>query len=63
MKLRFIVHPEKGTEHGKWTGSEVYGVFDTQELNSPTLILLHETREAAQRHCDRLNDEEARRKE
>lgn len=62
MKYRFIVSPEKGTEHGKWTGKQVYYVLDNQVPNSPRLILSHDSEEAAQRHCDRLNDEEAGKK-
>ncbi|MFK0092896.1 hypothetical protein [Pseudomonas sp. NPDC090592] len=63
MKPRFVVLPEKGIENGKWTGKLVYEVHDTQGLHSPTIIFSHDSEESAQRHCGRLNDEEAGRKQ
>ncbi|WP_286913264.1 MULTISPECIES: hypothetical protein [unclassified Pseudomonas] len=59
MKPRFVVLPEKGIENGKWTGKLVYEVHDTQGLQSSTLVISYDSEEAAQRHCDRLNNEEA----
>ncbi|WHS04315.1 hypothetical protein [Pseudomonas phage PseuP_222] len=63
MKKRFVVLPAKGIRKGKWTGNPVYEVIDTQEPKSPAQILTHDSEDAAQRHCDRLNEEEARKKE
>lgn len=59
MKQRYEIQEDKGLERGKWTGKVTYTVFDMLNVNLPKEVLTHQTAEAAQLHCNRLNDEHA----
>lgn len=59
MKQRYVIQEDKGLEGGKWTGKLIYTVLDMLDVNSPKEVLIHQSAEAAQRHCNRLNEEHA----
>ncbi|MFL1386047.1 hypothetical protein ACI77F_00025 [Pseudomonas tritici] len=59
MKQRYEIQEDKGLEGGKWTGEVVYTIYDRVGVGAPKEVLTHHSAQAAQQHCNRLNDEHA----